>query len=202
MDSSLSVLPTDFEDAKGFVLDIYNNYTTEIADDNSITNGIGVITYGKRANNSLPLTSITHQNEDDIRMKINSIEPLDGVTNTADGLCLLAEQGWRNNSAVIQLAIVLTDGMSNRNATRHNCSGTLEEVARRIKEKYPHMLFIAIGIGHFEDSESIKELSRIASHNGLVSTLNQYSDLRPSSDGFRYQICHTSKSIEYNTNYT
>lgn len=190
MDSSISVTPDDFNKSRQFVLNVTNNLEniTSRFPQSDFYNRIGVIIYGARANTSLNLTRITEKE----KMIIMKLKHLRETTNTADGLCRLMYQPWSNNSAVLRLAIVLSDGMSNENAVDQKCIGkNVKKVADEIHTSYyPDIIVAAIGIGDV----NLTELSYIASNKYLIRNLKQYNNLESMPGELRYQICYTREN--------
>ena len=184
IDSSISVTKQDFEKAKKFI----HNFTESLSTDG---NKVGVIVFETTARNPLPLENITVDNKGEILQTINNISHVQGLTNTADGLCKLTQQNWRrNNFGVLKVAIVLTDGNPYGSQNSMDCGGNTEHVIKSLRTNYSDILIFAVGIG---SSEFYTELSLIASKPHLISALQNYSDRELSilNGGLRYQICYT-----------
>lgn len=176
--------------SKNLVYDFTNQSST------SVNNSIGIILIGNRAVVHLQLgTILMEQNKDAILQNITKTRHLQEYTNTADGLCELTTQRWRNDSGVLHLAIVLTDGRSTPNYRAQNCdNGNTEDVATTLREKFPNILVFAIGIG-----SKIKEaeLAAIASKSHLTSKLVAgFSQLSSMPNTLHYKICSTSKCMQ------
>ena len=121
-----------------------------------------------------------------------------GSTNTADGLCLLLEEGYvEENGArlssddVFRLAIVLTDGKSNRDSERCDGYDTLQAAAA--VHRFPHSILVfAIGV---TDNVNDNELQAIASSEDYITHLVSFDAnlFREASDEQTYELCTRSK---------
>ena len=111
-------------------------------------------------------------------------------TNTADGLCKVSQQPWKTNeSSVLDLAVVLTDGKSNHFS--EECGGDVDQVADYLRNNHSNIIVFAVGIGN---KISTDELSLIASGSHLVTILDNYSEMRTIvEDSLHYQICYVCK---------
>ena len=181
IDSSISIILEDYAVAKNLI------YTFTKQLDTSVNNSIGIILIGTEAIIHQPLGVIlTMENRHDILRNVNATPHLGGFTNTADGLCKLTNQQWRNDSGVLQLAFVLTDGRSNYDT--HDCGGgDTEYMADLIHSNYPQVLVFAVGVGEVNTDE----LSLIASRSHLVTKFGEYVEMNSTGDTLRYQICST-----------
>lgn len=182
IDSSNSVTPEDFTEARNLIYKFTNQLSI------SVNNSIGIINVGTEAivHQRLGIILNSQANKNKILEMVNETHHLREFTNTADGLCKLRNQDWRNDSGVLQLAIVLTDGMSNyvsedcgRNSTRKMAS--LIRMESRI-------LVFAVGIGQRVNTD---ELSLIASRSHLATKLKTYDELDSFNGILHYQICST-----------
>ena len=123
-----------------------------------------------------------------------------GSTNTADGLCLLLEEGYvEENGArlssddVFRLAIVLTDGQSNRDSERCDGYDTLQAAAA--VHRFPHSILVfAIGV---TDNVNDNELQAIASSEDYITHLASFDAnlFREASDEQNYELCTRSKCV-------
>ena len=181
LDSSNSIVPEDFNKVKKLVY----NYTSEL---HSVRedNRVGIILYGNTAKVYLALEDgdLTMGNKNATLQKIREIPHLQQFTNTADGLCKMSNQTWRNDADVFHVAIVLTDGKSNYHSK--DCGGNTEQVATFIHDHYSRITVLAIGVG---DKIYERELSLIVSENYLVSRLDNFDQLVGMEDALKYQIC-------------
>ena len=158
-----------------------------------VDNHVGIILIGTNAVEYKPLGEIiqTGRNISTTLDEICNLPHLQGFTNTADGLCTLSRQDWREDGGVLKLAIVLTDGVSNRNSD--NCGGNnTKHMANLIHKKNSDVLVFAIGVG---TQINKTELNVIASRRHLTSHLRNYDRVPQMSETFRYQICSTSAYI-------
>ena len=159
-------------------------------------NRIGVILIKTMATVYLSLCDgLTTVDKDQTLQRIADIpyEPYH-FTNTADGLCKLSQEPWRDNdSSILQVAIVLTDGRSNHHDSQE-CEGDTSTVANFIHKNHSHILIFAVGIGE-EINET--ELELIASRRHLITRLGQYEDLESMEGSFRYEICYTCMYIYF-----
>lgn len=187
IDSSSSITPENYTIAKNFIRSFSEKLNT------TVNNSIGIILIGDNALVWQHLGVIlTEENRNEILQNVNAtpLLPLQ-LTNIADGLCKLTNQAWCNDSGVLQVAVVLTDGHSSAISDDPECQGaTTESMAEQIRENYTHILVFAVGIGNMVN---MKELSLIASRSHLVTTLGQYHMLNP--DTLHYQVCSTCKPM-------
>ena len=155
-------------------------------------NRVGVILIGTEADERKPLDEIlTEENLNTTLEEVSNLPHLQGFTNTADGLCTLSRQEWREDGGVLKLAIVLTDGVSNRNSD--NCGGSnTEEMANLIRTNISDVLVFAIGVGAQINED---ELEVIASRSHLTSHVTNYEQLPSMPETLHYQICSTSAYV-------
>ena len=190
VDASNSISAHDLEETKTMIRDFTNELVTEDGG-----NRLGVIVVRTYAEVHLSLgEGVTNQNKDEIIDTIEQIEYIPNhLTNTADGLCKLSEQPWRENASnVIQVAIVFSDGRSNHESYHSDkCGRDLNGVSNYIHTNHSHILVFGVGIGSDIDTA---ELSLISSGNHTVK-LRGYGrdDLNMLDSTLRYQICYTCK---------
>lgn len=189
LDASISISESDLDDAKQTVRNFTERLVTRKGD-----NRIGIILIRSTAvvHLSLDKYNITDSSMDEILSDIDAItyKP-HHVTNTADALCKLTEQPWRNDAGVLQVAFVLSDGRSNTKSTHSDeCKGHIDEVANYLHANHSDILVTSIGIGRDINDQ---ELSLIASRDNVV-TLQEYQDLPSMEGAFHYQICYTRES--------
>ena len=127
---------------------------------------------------------------------INSIKYAVNNTNTADGLCFMLdgfrqENGARlNDSTVFRLAVVMTDGVSNKNSTR--CNGSTTQVAKMVHNNSHPIIVWAIGV---TDSVNNAELEAIAGERRIVTHLQDFNDSRfnQTRDEQYTELCYCCK---------
>lgn len=166
--------------------------------DTSVNNSIGVILIGNSAVVNISLGTTLMEGKRDTLERIMAIPHLKQYTNTADGLCQLTTQRWRNDSSVLKLAIVLTDGQSSKNFKSSEKCGKVgtKEMATLLHEDYPDILVFTVGIGR---KVNRAELLSIASRNHLMTHLKTYHNLHSMPATLHYQICSTSMNLSHNT---
>ena len=118
----------------------------------------------------------THQNQDDLFQAIRSIPYMPGSTNTADALMTLTNEMFSrangDRAGVPNLAIVITDGVSNLNSER-----TIPE-AVRARAHGIHIFVVGIGL-----TGTSPEINSIASkpveeNRFLVKTFDELQYIR------------------------
>ena len=180
IDASNSISESNLAQAKRMMY----NFTKEL----SISNGynkIGIVLIRSTAFVYHRLSE--HLNKTYLLQKIDELPYVrNEYTNTADGLCQMSKQAWRDDQSVLHLAVVLTDGGSND--ISNDCEGGTEHVANLIHTNHSHILVIAVGIG---DQIDVNELSLIASGRHLVVELEQYKQAMGVPASLHYQICYT-----------
>ena len=188
LDASNSISERDLAEAKSMVHDFTDQLVTADGD-----NRIGIILIRTAAIVHLKLDEfggLTEQNKNKTLQRINNIQYVPyHFTNTADGLCKMSQQPWRSNdSSVLEVAIVLTDGRSNHHS--EECGGGTEHVVDYIHNNHSHILVFAVGIG---DRISRDELLQIASRRHFATKLDQFEQLESYAyeESLLYQICYT-----------
>ena len=184
VDTSNSISESNLTQARNMIYN-FTNMTISNEHDESGYNKVGIVLIRSTAFVYHPLHD--NLNKEALLRKIKDLPYKPGeYTNTADGLCKMSRQAWREDSSVLHLAIVITDGRSNY--ISGECRGGTEHVANLIHTEHPHILVMAIGIGHRID---INELSLIASGRHLVVELAEYKETVGIPASLRYQICYT-----------
>lgn len=179
LDSSGSIGPDNFEKVINFTVD----FATELFSDTESVRSqnmdkLGVVLYSTNATSPISLTRFTS----DLIDRIRSIQYTGGWTNTPEGICQMANETWGNNT--LRLAIVLTDGMANRNSTK---CGTLEEAAEYAKQN-KSILIYAIGVG---EGVNDTELVKIASGAHFVDHVESFNNIQSAQESTAYEICFT-----------
>lgn len=188
LDASNSISEEDLAKAKHMVY----NFTDKLVTPNG-GNRIGVVLIRTAAIVHLNLDefgNLTEETKNKTLQKINDIQYLPyHFTNTADGLCKMSKQPWRkNDSSVLEVAIVLTDGKSNYHS--EECGGGTDHVADYIHKNHSHILVFAVGIG---DRISRDELTLIASRRQFATKLDRFEQLDSYAyeESLLYEICYT-----------
>lgn len=157
-------------------------------------NQVGVITFSSSGRVVFNLN--TYSDKINLLRAINNIPYISGGTNTADGLRLLIEEGFTEESGarlsasnVYRLAVVMTDGNSN------SISQT-KEAAEAVHNFYPPILVFAIGVTSFVNRE---ELEAIATKDEYITFLSQFDESQfvETRDEQTYELCAKSKFGEY-----
>ena len=192
LDSSGSIGTDNYETVR--------NFTYGFVDGLSIgpdENQIGLIIYGSEGHVVFNLSTFAEKAP--LLEEIRRIPYLGQLTNTADGLCLLLEEGFTEDSGarlssdnVFQLAIVLTDGHSNRESQR--CNWTTLEAAEAVHNFTHPILVYAIGV---TDDVNGEELKAIASEEEFIAYLEDFDStlFTRTSDEQTYQLCFRSKCL-------
>ena len=195
LDTSKSIGPSDFQKVI--------NFTSHFVRDLDIgpeKNQVGVILFGTVGITIFSLKEYSDKNS--LLERIESIEYRRGYTNIADGLCLLLEGFREENGArllegdVFRLAVVMTDGQSNRLSEQCNNS-TTEDVAEKVHNFSPPILVFAIGVtAHV----NVSELKAIATHEEYIMYLGKFDEnlLMEARDEQTYEFCVKSEWILIN----
>ena len=179
------------------------NFTYEFAKGLEIgpnENQIGVILFGTEG--SVVFNLSTYSNKTSLLEGIRyNVIYTSGSTNTADGLCLLLEEGYTEENGarlssddVFRLAIVLTDGQSNRDSER--CGFDTLRAAEAVHNFSHSILVFAIGV---TDSINDDELQAIASSENYITHLDNFDAnlFREASDEQNYELCTRSKCANH-----
>ena len=151
------------------VRDYVYNFTKSLL--NNTRNRVGIILYGDSAHVEVDLDYLTYNTTENLLDRITNLEYLMGSRNIPEGLCLLKTMNWHDSISTLRLAVVLTDGMSNRESKNcGNGTNTLETVAREIHERTPPQIVVyGVGMANFV----LSELQLIATNNSLVDQLRE-----------------------------
>ena len=166
LDSSGSIGRNNYQ----LVRDYTYNFTESLLANNT-RNRVGIILYGDSARVEVDLDYLAYNSTENLLDRITNLEYLSEYTNTPEGLCLLKTMNWRDSISTLRLAVVLTDGQSNRESK--NCSNgtnTLETVAREIHERTPQIVVSAVGVANFV----LSELQLIATSNSSVDQITEF----------------------------
>ena len=164
LDSSGSIGEENWEKVKDFVKEVVNNLEIGPYDTN-----VGCITYGTKATPNFYLN--TFLNKQDILDAVSDIKWKDQETNTSGALWFMndvmftASNGDRPEAP--NLAVVITDGESNRDA--HLTIPYAEEI-----NEQKRITLFAIGVGSLTKQE---ELEAIASNASYIFSVDDFSML-------------------------
>jgi collagen type VI alpha len=186
LDTSGSVGSHNFREVINFTLKFVENLNIGPTE-----NQVGVILFNHLG---IPIFNLsTYSDKESLLKGIESIEYRAGYTNIADGLCLLLEGFREENGArlpegdVFRLAVVMTDGQSNRLSEQCNNS-TTEDVAEKVHNFSPPILVFAIGVtAHV----NVSELKAIATHEEYIMYLGKFDEnlLMEARDEQTYEFC-------------
>ena len=164
LDSSGSIGSPNFELIRSFVNTFVS--TLEIGPTRS---QIGVIVFSTGANIEFSLD--TYSNRTSLASAVNSIQYSGGLTNTADALHLLINQGFDGarpeSEGVPRVAIVITDGQSS--------NGTATKAAAEVLSQNSLISVIAVGIGNADISE-LNAIANTRDGRGLVRSISGFDE--------------------------
>ena len=166
LDSSGSIGPDNYQ----IVRDYAYNFTENLLSGNS-NSRVGVILYSDSANVEIELNNTREPQE--ILQGIRNLPYLARYTNTPEGLCLLESMPWRSSVSVLRIAIVLTDGISNRESVhcaQDGVLGTVNSTAARVHSLQPPVTVFAVGVSNYV----IEELLVIATSPMLIDELDSF----------------------------
>lgn len=167
LDSSASIGPTNYQ----IVRDYAHNFTENLLSGNS-NSRVGVILFSDSASVEIELNNTREPLE--ILQGIRNLPYRERYTNTPEGLCLLESMPWRSSVSVLRIAIVLTDGMSNRGsvycAQENGMLGTVNATAARVHSLQPPVTVLAVGIAGYV----AEELLVIATNPLLIDELDSF----------------------------
>jgi hypothetical protein len=187
LDSSGSVGGGNFQTVKEYAY----NFTESLLGGNHDSR-VGVIVYSSTARVVIELEARGQQM---LLGEIRNLTYTAGNTNTPEALCLLKSRPWRNDISVLRIAVVLTDGRSNRESTTcvqdDGTPGTLNSTAEEIHSFDPPVTVFAVGVSNYV----LGELKAIASDILLVDELASfdYRLLAQSQQSQSYFICFEGK---------
>ena len=191
MDSSGSVGTVKFRRMKFFIRDFADSL-----DIGPSATQVGVILFNEAAWVGFHLNTFSEKAP--LISGINDLRYNRGYTNTADALCLLLQEGFSEENGarltaaeVFSIAIVITDGVSNRNSTRCD-NATTYDAAEAVHNSSHGILLFAIGI---TDEVNEEELLAIASKKEYVTYLEEFSEFGfgAARDEQLYNLCTKSK---------
>ena len=122
---------------------------------------------------SIDLNYVSLHGKQALLSRIRSLLYLNQGTNIPEGLCLRGQRPWRESIATLRLAVVVTDGHSNKLSSRcRSGGGTLAATAKAIHKKTPQ-IFVSATIG--VASYNLTELQLIATSNDTVDILSMFN---------------------------
>jgi uncharacterized protein YegL len=190
MDSSGSVGGRNFRRMKNFIRDFADRL-----DIGPNATQVGVILFNEAAWVGFHLSTFSEKAP--LIAGINDLRYDRGYTNTADALCLLLEEGFSEENGarltaadVFSIAIVITDGVSNRNSSRCD-NATTYDAAKAVHNSSHRILVFAIGI---TDGVNEQELLAIASKEEYVTYLEDFNEsaFGTARDEQLYDLCTKS----------
>ena len=177
LDSSGSIGPHNWE----HVIEYLSNITASIT---ATDKRVAIITFGTLASVYLNFTD----NQDQLEQVIDTLPYSSDYTNTADALCQLLYQDWRDG--VLSIAIVMTDGRSNQ---RSPTCGNIDTTIRKVKEMRPFITFQVIGVGNNVDNQELKEIASAEELIYHIDGLDRDEEIRELEHQQSYEICYTGE---------
>ena len=184
LDGSGSINVRNFEQVRRFVYNFSLEIIPRLSSQGIISSSrVGITTFNETARQYIALNS-THEQSDLLHL-IQDIPYFGGFTDTGAGLELMRRQEWRDDISVLRLAIVVSDGESNRGVP-------VEIASQAVHDHVPSIVVYAIGVGGGVDKE---ELQAIASRADTLSYLDSFSSSAFASvtESYSYQICFQGK---------
>lgn len=174
----------------GFVYNFVENL-----DISSNQTQVGVIVFSDIA--SVIFNLSTYSEKQPLLDAINNIPYNIGYTNIADALCVLVYEGFTEEAGarlyaddVFRIAIVLTDGESNRNSTKCANATTFEAV--ELVQNFPgSILIFSIGITSGVNDD---EIHAVATKEDYVTYLDDFSQSAFATTRYKqfYELCTKS----------
>ena len=169
LDSSGSIREENYQRVRDYTL----NYTKGLLNGNTGSR-VGVVLYSDTADVEIELNFLDSRSQDQLLERIRNLRYISRYTNTPEGLCLLKVMPWRRDVSVLRIAIVLTDGRSNRFSAQcmdeSGGPGTVSSTAREIHDLRPPVTVFAVGVANYVQ----EELEDIATSSSLVDTLESF----------------------------
>ena len=162
-------------------------------------NQIGVILFSDRARLLFGLNAYTDKTS--LVQAVRGIPYIDDATNIPDALCQLITSytdnslGARLEAGVFQVAILMTDGQSNRDSNPCGFS-SVSEAANAVRTVLPQVTVFAFGVG---DEYNEQDVINIASRPDYVGVAQSFdlSQLLCVQAAQENDICFTSKMCSY-----
>ena len=144
-------------------------------------NQVGIISYSSGAT----INSLFRSDRDALLNDISNLPYLDSSTNTAEGLCTLLDMNWRDES--LRLAIVMTDGRSNRVSSR--CGTTIDAPEIVNTQLCPPPLYYVIGVTDNVDETELQAIATGPEYIDYLDSLENTAGLAKIRRQQTYQIC-------------
>ena len=166
LDSSGSIGEENYDRVKDFV-----NESVSLLDIGPDGDQVGMIIFGNQPEIVFNLS--TFSNQEDLQNAIAQVPYLGEFTNTGDALRLMADVGFSEEAGArkafrgSQVAIVITDGRSNRGEP-------VETASAYVKTVSPPIIVNAIGVTDNVDEE---ELEQIAVPPGCVKQIGEFDPI-------------------------
>ena len=195
LDVSGSIGQTNFNKVKQFEIDFVKNITIGPND-----NQVGTIIFNQNAYIAFNLSS--YNDTESVVDAIEHIPYLSDWTNVEDALCRLKDGFNESNGArplshaVFRIAIVLTDGKSNRYHSDCNWD-TIEDAAIEV-HRHGILLYV-IGVGDFDHSELEAIASAVPPES--ISYLPDFNKLDGEQETTFDDMCKTGKNMNWNNNF-
>ena len=189
LDSSGSIGSNNYQSIRNYAY----NFTEGLLNGNSESR-VGLILYSTTASVEVELDFLSTRSPQELLTEIQNLTYIERATNTPEGLCLLKSRPWRNSVSVLRIAVVLTDGRSNRVSEmcrqENGMRGTVASTAEEIHSFLPLVTVFAVGVANFV----LEELNAIASSPLLVDDLISFANLQQNQQARSYFICFKSRS--------
>ena len=170
LDGSGSIGSSDFEQVRQFETEFVNNLIIGPKD-----NQVGTIVFSDVGSIAFYLNS--YSNISDVVSAIQTIPYPSGSTNTPDGLCQMVRHGFTEvngarptSAAVFRVAIVMTDGRSNRESSE--CQWDTLQAAEAVHALSPPVLVYVIGV---TTDINQQELEAIATSPDYITYLKSFN---------------------------
>lgn len=190
LDGSGSVGASNFDTVRDFVRGFVNGI--DIGENRT---QVGVILYSTSAEVVFHLNE--YHNKSTMLEAIDDIPYNGGYTNTADGLCLLLEEGYAEENGarlstddVFYTTVVMTDGQSNRDSDR--CGYTSFEAAEAVHNtSHPISVFV-VGVTSGVDEDELMAIATRENYITYLTTFNPHT-FQETRDEQMYEICTKGK---------
>ena len=187
LDTSGSIRARNFQQVRSFVY----NFSIELlpsmqSQDTMSRSRLGIITFSDTANEYIALNT-TFDRHQVIRL-IQNLPYHGGNTNTGAGLELMRQQDWREEVSILRVALVFTDGKSNK-------GDPVEKVSQAVHDHIPPIVVYTLGVGKRVNEDELQTIaSRAETSSHIDSFTSQSFDSVTTS--YSYQICFsgTNKS--------
>ena len=188
LDGSGSIGSSNFEQVRQFAIEFVDNLIIGPKD-----NQVGTIVFSGVGRIAFSLN--TYSNRSDVLGAIQTIPYPSGFTNTPDGLCKMVRHGFTElngarptSAAVFRVAIVITDGQSNRESSE--CQWNTLQAAKAVHALSPPVLVYVIGVTDYINKQ---ELEAIATSPDYIAYLNSFNKdiLQETQEDHVDKVCKT-----------